>query len=102
EWAAAIFKQARAAGLMTGFVSNGNATERVLQYIRPWIDLYKVELKSFHDKHSRQLGGRIEPILRTIRRLHELGVWLEIVHLLVPGLKQATEALARLPRSRAA
>src|ERR1044072_5728521 len=58
EWAAAIFKQARAAGLMTGFVSNGNATERVLQYIRPWIDLYKVDLKSFDDKHYRQLGGR--------------------------------------------
>src|SRR4051794_36962797 len=77
EWAAAIFKEARAAGLMTGFVSNGNATERVLQYIGPWIDLYKVDLKSFDDKHYRQLGGRIEPILRTIRRLHQLGIWLE-------------------------
>jgi pyruvate formate lyase activating enzyme len=96
EWAAAIFKQARAAGLMTGFVSNGNATERVLQYIRPWIDLYKVDLKSFDDKHYRQLGGRIEPILRTIRRLHELGVWLEIVTLLIPGFNDAPDELERL------
>src|ERR1044071_6876831 len=39
EWAAAIFREARAAGLMTGFVSNGNGTERVLDYIRPWIDV---------------------------------------------------------------
>ena len=48
---------------MTGYVSNGNGTPRVLDYLRPWIDLYKVDLKSFDDRHYRQLGGRIEPIL---------------------------------------
>src|SRR5207342_1457242 len=37
EWGVAIFKEARAAGLMTGFVSNGNATARVLDFIRPWV-----------------------------------------------------------------
>ncbi|HVQ26168.1 MAG TPA: radical SAM protein, partial [Planctomycetota bacterium] len=31
EWAVAIFKEARAAGLMTGYVSNGNGTPRVLE-----------------------------------------------------------------------
>ena len=31
EWAVAIFKEARARGLMTAFVSNGNATPRVLE-----------------------------------------------------------------------
>jgi len=96
EWAVAIFREARAAGLMTGFVSNGNGTERVLEYIRPWIDLYKVDLKSFDDLHYRQLGGRIEPILFTIRRLHELGVWLEIVTLLIPGFNDAPDELKRL------
>src|SRR6187397_719388 len=35
EWAVEIFKHARAAGLMTGFVSNGNGTRRVLDFIRP-------------------------------------------------------------------
>ena len=48
---------------MTAYVSNGNGTPQVLDYIRPWIDLYKVDLKSFDDRHYRQLGGRIEPIL---------------------------------------
>src|SRR6187431_2242814 len=96
EWAVAIFKEARAAGLMTGFVSNGNATRRVLDYIRPHIDLYKVDLKSFDDKHYRQLGGRIEPILFTIRTLHEMGVWLEIVTLLIPGFNDAPDELKRL------
>ena len=41
EWAVAIFKHAQQAGLKTGFVSNGNATPRVLEYLRPWVDLYK-------------------------------------------------------------
>ena len=58
---------------MTAYVSNGNGTPRVLDYIRPWVDLYKVDLKSFDDKHYRQLGGRLEPILHTIRALHADG-----------------------------
>jgi pyruvate formate lyase activating enzyme len=96
EWGVAIFKEARAAGLMTGFVSNGNGTPRVLDFVRPWIDLYKVDLKSFDDKHYRQLGGRLEPILSTIHRLHEMGVWLEIVTLLIPGFNDSAEEVTRL------
>src|ERR1035438_10737275 len=51
EWAVAVFKEAKAAGLLTGFVSNGNGTPQVLEYLRPWLDLYKVDLKSFDDRH---------------------------------------------------
>src|SRR5260370_6870845 len=58
EWALTVFKEERAAGLVTGFVSNGNGTPQVLEYLRPWVDLYKVDLKSFDDRHYRQLGGR--------------------------------------------
>jgi pyruvate formate lyase activating enzyme len=96
EWGVAIFKEARAAGLLTAYVSNGNGTPRVLEYIRPWVDLYKVDLKSFEDRHYRQLGGRLEPILFTIRRLHEMGVWLELVTLLIPGFNDSQDELQRL------
>jgi pyruvate formate lyase activating enzyme len=96
EWAVAIFKEARAAGLLTAFVSNGNGTPQVLEYLRPWIDLYKVDLKSFDDRHYRELGGRIEPILETIRDLYALGVWLEIVTLLIPGFNDSEDELTRL------
>ena len=81
---------------MTAYVSNGNGTPRVLDYIRPWVDLYKVDLKSFDDRHYRQLGGRIEPILYTIRALHEMGIWLEIVTLLIPGFNDSEDELERL------
>ncbi|MDP9267316.1 MAG: AmmeMemoRadiSam system radical SAM enzyme [Acidobacteriota bacterium] len=95
EWAVAIFKQAKQAGLVTGFVSNGNGTPQVLEYIRPHIDLYKVDLKSFDDRHYRELGGRIEPILRTIRRLYEMQFWLEIVTLIIPGFNDSSDELQR-------
>ena len=96
EWAVAIFKEAKAAGLLTGFVSNGNATPQVLDYIRPWLDLYKVDLKSFSDRHYHELGGRIAPILDSIRRIHASGLWLEIVTLLIPGFNDSADELRQL------
>ncbi len=96
EWAVAIFKQAKAAGLVTGFVSNGNGTPQVLEYLRPWLDFFKIDLKSFDDRHYRQLGGRIQPILDTIRRVYELGMWVEVVTLIIPGFNDSSEELKRL------
>jgi pyruvate formate lyase activating enzyme len=96
EWSVAVFKEAKAAGLMTGFVSNGNGTPQVLEFIKPWVDLYKVDLKSFDDRHYRQLGGRLQPILDTIERLYDMGFWLEIVTLLIPGFNDSKSELERL------
>jgi pyruvate formate lyase activating enzyme len=89
EWAVAVFREAKAAGLVTGFVSNGNATPEVLEYIRPWVDLYKVDLKSFDDRRYHELGGRIGPILDSIRLIHRMGFWLEVVTLVVPGFNDS-------------
>jgi pyruvate formate lyase activating enzyme len=85
EWAVEIFRHARRKGLMTGFVSNGNGTPRVLDYIRPHVDLYKVDLKSFD-----------EPILDTIRALHRMGLWVEIVTLLIPGFNDSPDELDQM------
>ena len=102
EWAVTVFKEARAAGLVTGFVSNGNGTPQVLKYIQPWVDLYKVDLKSFDDHNYRQLGGRLQPILDSIGRLHEMGVWLEIVTLVIPGFNDCNDELTHLAEFLAA
>jgi pyruvate formate lyase activating enzyme len=92
----AVFKEARAAGLLTAFVSNGTGTPQVLEYLRSWVDLYKVDLKSFDDRHYHQLGGRLQPILDTIRRLYQMGLWLEIVTLVIPGFNDSDDELKRL------
>ncbi len=96
EWAVAVFAEARAKGLATGFVSNGNGTTRVLEYLRPHIDLYKVDLKSFDDRRYRELGGRLQPVLDTIAWLHAHQVWVEIVTLLVPGFNDSDEEVRGL------
>ena len=88
EWAVAVFREARKQGLTTGFVSNGNGTPEVLDYLRPWVDLYKVDLKSFRDRQYRRLGGRLQPILETIGSLFRQGFWLEIVTPADSGLQR--------------
>ena len=96
EWAVGVFKEAKSAGLLTGFVSNGNGTPQVLEFLRPWLDLYKVDLKSFDDRHYHELGGRIAPILESIRRIHAMGLWLEIVTLLIPNFNDSDDELRKL------
>jgi pyruvate formate lyase activating enzyme len=96
EWAVAVFTAARAKGLATGFVSNGNGTSRVIDYLAPWVDLYKVDLKTFDDKQYRKLGGRLQPILDTIRALHARGLWVEIVTLLIDGFNDSVAELTEL------
>ncbi len=96
EWSAAVFRQAKASGLKTGFVSNGYGTPEALQYLQPCIDLFKVDLKSFDDKHYREFGGKLQPVLETIRTLHEMGIWVEVVTLLVPGYNDSREELMKL------
>jgi pyruvate formate lyase activating enzyme len=93
EWAVDVFRRAKAKGLVGAYISNGNATRRTLEYIRPWTPLYKVDLKSFQDKAYRSLGGQLPHVLRTIGELHELGFWVEIVTLLVPGLNDSESEL---------
>jgi len=85
EWAVEVFAKAKAAGIVCGFVSNGNATPEVLEFIRPYVSLYKVDLKGFSDAHYRELGGKLVSILDTVERLHAMGFWIEIVTLLIPG-----------------
>lgn len=96
EWAVEVFKIARREGLVTSYVSNGNGTREVLEYIRPWVDLYKVDLKSFNDQNYRRLGGVLEPVLKTIQMLYEMKFWLEIVTLVIPGFNDSDDELKQI------
>lgn len=96
EWAVEIFKQAKAAGLVCSYVSNGNGTPEVLDYIAPYVDLYKVDLKGFDEKNYRLLGGHLQPVLDTIRGLYERKIWLEVLTLVVPGFNSSDGELTRI------
>ena len=93
EWAVAIFKEAKQAGLMCAYVSNGNNTSEVMEYLRPYLDAYKVDLKSMNDKNYRSLGGTLKNTLDGIKRARELGLWVEVVTLVIPGFNDSNEEL---------
>jgi pyruvate formate lyase activating enzyme len=95
EWAVKVFKQAKPAGFRTAFISNGNATPQVLDYLRPWTDCYKIDLKSMSDRNYRQLGGVVDNILDTVKMVHERGFWEEIVTLVIPGFNDSADELKR-------
>jgi pyruvate formate lyase activating enzyme len=95
EWAAEVFSKAKPEGFKTAFISNGNATPQVLDYLRPLTDCYKIDLKSMSDRNYRQLGGVVDNILDTVRMVHERGFWSEIVTLIVPGFNDSEDELRR-------
>lgn len=93
EWAVEIFKEARQAGLRCAYVSNGNNTPEVMDYISPYLDAYKVDLKCMTDKNYRKLGGVLQHTLDGIKRAREKGLWVEVVTLVIPGFNDSNEEL---------
>lgn len=98
EWAVSIFKDARKNGFKTGFVSNGNATPEVLDFIRPHTDCYKVDLKSIKQENYRAMGGKVSTVLETIASLVKMKFWVEIVTLIIPGFNDSDEELKEIAR----
>ncbi len=98
EWAMEVFRLAKAAGLTGLYVSNGNATRGVLEYIRPYTDGYKIDLKTMDDRNYRALGGVLDNILEGVRMAHAMGFWLEIVTLVIPGFNDSRAELQEAAR----
>jgi pyruvate formate lyase activating enzyme len=64
-----------------------------MEYLAPYLSAYKVDLKCMSDKNYRSLGGVLQNTLDGIKRVHELGLWVEIVTLTIPGFNDSNEEL---------
>jgi pyruvate formate lyase activating enzyme len=93
EWAVEVFKKAKGAGLRCVYISNGNATREVMEYLRPYISGYKIDLKTMNDKNYRQLGAVLNHVLDGIKLAREMGFWVEVVTLVIPGFNDSNEEL---------
>jgi pyruvate formate lyase activating enzyme len=93
EWAVEVFKKAKEAGLRCVYISNGNATREVMEYLRPYLDGYKIDLKTMSDRNYRQLGAVLNNVLDGIRLAREMGFWVEVVTLVIPGFNDSNEEL---------
>ncbi|MBG7609904.1 MAG: AmmeMemoRadiSam system radical SAM enzyme [Anaerolineae bacterium] len=98
EWAVAIFETAQKEGMQCVFISNGNATPEVLAYLRPYLVGYKIDLKTMQDKQYRQLGGVLNHVLDSIQHAKALGLWVEVVTLVVPGFNDSVDELMDIAR----
>jgi len=88
---------AREAGIRNVFVSNGFMTERSATAMAEVLDADNIDLKSFSDAFYRKIcKARLQPVLDTISRMKELGVWLEVTTLVIPGLNDSDEELKEI------
>lgn len=99
EYARDCAQLATAAGLKNVFVTNGYMTAETLRDIDGHLHAANVDLKSFSDEFYRTLvGARLKPVLDSIRRLWNMGVWIEVTTLLIPGLNDGDDELRSLAR----
>jgi pyruvate formate lyase activating enzyme len=97
EYARDCARLAVGAGLKNIFVTNGFMTAEMLADIDDALHAANVDLKSFSEEFYRTMtGGRLKPVLDSIRRLHQMGVWTEVTTLLIPGLNDSDDELCSL------
>jgi pyruvate formate lyase activating enzyme len=99
EWAYEVFSQAKEKGLKCVMISNGYATRDCLEYLRPVMDGYKIDLKSMQEKNYRGMGGQLKHVLDSIQTAHDLGLWVEVVTLVIPGFNDSPAELWDISRA---
>jgi pyruvate formate lyase activating enzyme len=97
EFAYDTSRLAKKAGLKNVFVTNGYMTRDALETIKPYLDAANVDLKSFRDdSYKKTCKARLQPVLDTIAAMSELGIWLEVTTLVVPGENDSDEELEQI------
>lgn len=90
---------ARQRGVRTVMVTNGYITPEARREVYRWVDAANVDLKGFTREFYRKITlSALEPVLETLCELKEMGVWIEITNLMIPGLNDGEEETRALCR----
>lgn len=88
---------AKEKGLYNIVVTNGYMTKEAILGLKPYLDAANIDLKSFSDEtYKKACGGRLAPVLDSIKLMHGLGIWIEITTLVVPGLNDSANELGAI------
>ncbi len=99
EYALDVARLAREYGLLNVWVTNGSLSPDAIRELSPWLDAANIDLKAYSDKeHSSLIGFRPSWVMDTISLLKELGVWVEVTTLVVPGYNDSEEELRSIAR----
>lgn len=97
EFAYDCSKLAHEKGLKNNFITNGFMNAPVVEMIAPYLDAANVDLKSFREDYYRKIcGGRLAPVLETLKLMRKLNIWVEVTTLVIPGLNDSKEELAEI------
>jgi pyruvate formate lyase activating enzyme len=92
-----IAQMARKKGLRNLLISNGYINQKPLESLSRYLDAANINLKSFDDAIYRKLnGGRLKPVLNTLKTLHDRHIHFEITTLVVPGYVDDEEMIKRM------
>ena len=99
EFAYACSELARENQLKNVFVSNGYMTPEVTRHLSSVLDGINIDIKAFTDDFYKKVcKARLQPVLDNVRLMHELGVWVEVTTLIIPGLNDSSEELRDIAR----
>lgn len=94
EYAHDISIIAKENGLKNSFVTNGFMSPEAIDKISPYLDAANIDLKFFKDVSYKKIcNGRLEPVLESIRRMKEKGIWVEVTTLVIPGVNDSDEEM---------
>jgi pyruvate formate lyase activating enzyme len=97
EWALEVFRLARARGLYNTFVSNGYMTAAALELLaEAGLDGMNVDVKGDASAVKEHCGVDVEMVWRNCRQARELGVWVEVTTLVIPGVNDSGEVLSAI------
>lgn len=90
EYAYETARRAHQEGIKNIFVTNGYMTEEALKTIHPYLDAANVDLKSFREDFYRDVcGAKLKPVLANLKRMKEMGIWVEVTTLVIPNLNDS-------------
>ncbi len=97
EYTRATCRVARDHGLKNIVVTCGSIEDRPLRDLAPDVDAAHIDLKGFSEDTYRRLNsGKLETILNTLKTYHELGVWFEVINLIVPTYTDDLDTIKRM------
>lgn len=95
EYALDIAKSAKEKGLYNIFVTNGYMNPEAIQMVQPYLDAANIDLKFFNESSYKKIcGGKLGPVLNSIRLMRKLGIWVEVTTLVVPGENDSQEQIS--------
>ncbi|MCX8178233.1 MAG: AmmeMemoRadiSam system radical SAM enzyme [Candidatus Aenigmarchaeota archaeon] len=97
EYAYDTAKLAKRKGIKNVFVSNGYESKEAIAKIKKYLDAANIDLKSFSDEFYLKIcKAKLEPVLKNIEKLYNLGIWIEITTLIIPGKNDSDKELNQI------